>query len=177
MRQAQLQAATLPNVGFASNADHGAGCYIHPHNKRFIGTRLGNAALALVYKRPVPWESPQYASAGRVTVALGHTTVTVRLSNAGPLELRQPANAVPGLNCTAQDAVAPGTCAWGSVAIAGEGWANASVSVNGSAMLLTVPGTGKVVGTAYGWGAIPMMTVYDRSTSLPVLPWNSSWSV
>ena len=29
-----------------------------------------------------------------------------------------------------------------------------------------------VTGSAYGWGPIPMLSVYDRGTGLPVLPWN-----
>jgi hypothetical protein len=33
-----------------------------------------------------------------------------------------------------------------------------------------------VLGSAYGWGAIPMLTVYDTASALPVLPWNTSWN-
>ena len=31
-----------------------------------------------------------------------------------------------------------------------------------------------VEATAYGWAPIPMMSVYDKATGLPVLPWNRS---
>ena len=126
----------------------------------------------------------------------GATVVKVSLSDVagGPgagLELRPPANLHPdggnGIlspDCAAQNAKAPKTCAWAAVEIGTRGvWANASVSVEGSTMVLTVSaaaaaaagGVGQVLGTAYGWGAIPMLTVYDKRTSLPVLPWNSSW--
>ena len=32
----------------------------------------------------------------------------------------------------------------------------------------------RVTGSAYGWGPIPMLSVYDRASGLPVLPWNRS---
>jgi hypothetical protein len=117
--------------------------------------------------------------------------VTVTLADTvGPLELRPPANAHPddgdGGNttlwgsgngsCTVLNRQVPGTCAWAAIKLAGQGWVNATVSVAGSHVVLTAPGTGVVVGTAYGWGAIPMLTVYDAKSSLPVLPWNSTWN-
>ena len=36
------------------------------------------------------------------------------------------------------------------------------------------PGVVAVTGSAYGWGAIPLLTVYDNATDLPLLPWNRS---
>ena len=55
IRDAQMAAVALPNVGYATNADHGAGCNIHPPAKKFSGVRLGNSALALAYGKPVAW--------------------------------------------------------------------------------------------------------------------------
>lgn len=132
----------------------------------------------------------------------GATVVKVSLSDVadsgrgGGLELRPPANLHPdggngtlSPDCAVQNAKVPKTCAWAAVELGRRGvWANASVSVEGSTMVLTVSaaaaaaaaaaagGVGQVLGTAYGWGAIPMLVVYDKRTSLPVLPWNSSWS-
>ena len=34
MREAQMAALALPNVGYATNADHGDGCSIHPAAKQ-----------------------------------------------------------------------------------------------------------------------------------------------
>ena len=28
--------------------------------------------------------------------------------------------------------------------------------------------------TSYGWGPIPMMSIYNKDSDLPVLPWNES---
>jgi hypothetical protein len=30
------------------------------------------------------------------------------------------------------------------------------------------------VASAYGWGAVPMMTVYDKASNLPVLGWSEA---
>ena len=49
MRDAQMAALRLRQVGYATAADHGDGCDIHPRNKKPVGVRLGNSALALVY--------------------------------------------------------------------------------------------------------------------------------
>ena len=180
MRQAQLAALALPRVAVATNADHGDGCYIHPHNKRPCGTRLGDTALHLVYGGESQ-KSPTYLSASG-SASGGSTVVTVQLSDAGLLELRPPANMRPDggnntVDCAVENAKVPNTCAWGAVELAGHGWLNATtVGVQGNTMKLTVAGIGSVVATAYGWGAIPMMSVYDSVTSLPVLPWNSSWN-
>ena len=71
----QMSALSLPNVGYATNADHGAGCNIHPPPKQYCAKRLASSALALVYKREVMWKSPSfesqtaYASPPSVTVS------------------------------------------------------------------------------------------------------------
>jgi hypothetical protein len=39
--------------------------------------------------------------------------------------------------------------------------------------VVTQPGQ-HVIGSAYGWGSVPMLNVYDARTNLPVLPWNRS---
>ena len=75
LSEAQMAALALPNVGWATNADHGDGCYIHPHNKRPCGTRLGNSALAIVYNKSLAWKSPTYSSAAATSIMPRETTV------------------------------------------------------------------------------------------------------
>lgn len=90
------------------------------------------------------------------------------------------------VNCTLHPEA---SCAWASLKLADGSWANAtiSVSVDGRGLTLTVPNmvegatlsaaalAGPPTASAYGWGANPMMTVYDKGTELPLLPWNSSF--
>jgi sialate O-acetylesterase len=57
----QMSALSLPNVGYATNADHGAGCDLHPPPKQYVAKRLAISALALVYKQKVMWKSPSFS--------------------------------------------------------------------------------------------------------------------
>jgi len=190
MREAQLSALSLPNIGFATNADHGDGCNIHPPSKQFVGKRLGNSALALVYNQTVPWRSPSYASASISVAAAGTVRVSVALKDVGadglttdvlPYNtLAYPWQNETALNCSALSA--PGYCAWGAVEVEGLGWLNASVTATGRDLSMLVleaalPDSAvqpNVMGTAYAFGPVPMMNAYDKASGLPVLPWNRS---
>ena len=200
MRQAQMAALALPNVGYATNADHGQGCNIHPPSKQYCGERLARSALALQYGQPVAWRSPTYKSATATVDQNGTRAVAVvALSGVTPAGLytRRPFNYGDGslyapvvdcsgsfpLNATANGSMAL-QCAWAGLLVGGIGWLNASVStdLSGSTLILTaqippvppVLGVPAVLGSAYGWGPIPMLSVYDRGTALPVLPWNQT---
>ena len=74
----QMAALTLPKVGYATNADHGAGCNIHPPPKQYCATRLANSALALQYNKPTAWKSPSFASQKCNSPAVGSVTVTLQ---------------------------------------------------------------------------------------------------
>jgi sialate O-acetylesterase len=182
LREAQMAALLLGvsgKVGYATNADYGAGCNIHPPTKQPCGIRLGNSALALHYnKTDIQWKSPSYtfANAGirgreaRVAVDLAD------VSDDGLLTI-YPHNQLAGtFNCTVQE---PGTCAWASIHLSHEGWVNATIVTEGEKLVLTATVTKprqNVIGSAYGWGSVPMLNVYDAQTNLPVLPWNKSVS-
>jgi sialate O-acetylesterase len=183
MREAQMAALVrVPGkIGYATNADYGAGCDIHPPTKQPCGIRLGNSALALQYNRTdIKWRSPSYISANATMMGIA-ARVVVDLADVGDngLLITYPHNHLDGtFNCTAQE---PGTCAWASVRLTKEGWVNATVTISeGRRMVLiaavTQPGQ-NVIGSAYGWGSVPMLNVYDARTDLPVLPWNRSLSV
>jgi len=75
-------------------------------------------------------------------------------------------------------------CAWGSLQVEGAGWLNATVAVQSGGQALTLTAQlpsgmssaagASVLGSAYGWGPIPMMSAVDKASDLPVLPWNRS---
>ena len=48
MRDAQQMALKLPNVGYSTNADHGAGCNIHPPPKELMLVLEARLASELV---------------------------------------------------------------------------------------------------------------------------------
>jgi sialate O-acetylesterase len=214
MRQAQLAGAALPNVGYATYADCGEGA-LHPTNKWRPGARLGNSALAIQFGKKVPWISPTYESA-TVGSAGGTVSVTVTLGNASALQTTAPFNVdqcsrqmrcvdgqqpAPhgreGMGCIPTNissgwagypANVGGDCGWGAIQSRDGGWANATVTVKGSQLVLEAPAAlvkGEVVATSYGWGVFAMISTYTvaqvastlagSSTSaggIPVLPWN-----
>ena len=214
MRQAQMAALKLANVGYATNADHGMGCTIHPAEKQYVSERLAASALALRYGREAVWRSPTYKGAKqqqeaadgddddvRLTVYLNDVTASglhlvtpfnYRSANYGPFN----ASTVVEVNCSATFPISPTAngsmadqCAFASLHVRGSGWLNATVLLDTQARALVlvarVPPTAKrkgargassavIVGSAYGWGPIPMMSAYDLGSGLPVLPWNES---
>ena len=181
LRVDQLAGLTRPGDAYASNADWGAGCNIHPPAKQVPGRRLAAAALDLVYSKGAAWRHPTYASAAAAGVA--SLTVTLKDAPAG-LELRAvPANAYPGgatdAWCQAQNKGNPFTCAWASVQFDTGAWANATVALSADAARLVLTpaapapaGAARIVASAYGWGSIPLLTAYRADLDVPVLPWN-----
>jgi sialate O-acetylesterase len=194
LRDQQLASAAALGKGFAygTNADYGAGGNIHPPYKQHVGQRLANAALAIVYGHKINWRSPTYASATAATntvnaAAAATTSITVSLNDVeGGLVLKDAFNRGTAGDCTAQNAKTPDSCAWASIQFddAARSWVNATVglSANKKAIVLgaSAPaGATKAVATSYGWGSVPMMTVYrvdmeGEDGQLPVLAWNET---
>ena len=135
-------------IGYATAADHGAGCNIHPPDKRAVGQRLGRSALALQYKHTeITWRSPTYARATTIisrmernvsssettTVYDGYdVTVIIEFHDVGEQGLyllEDPYNNQldpADFNCTGH---AAGTCAWSSLLLNGYGWVDARLDV------------------------------------------------
>jgi len=177
MREAQMKALELDMVGYATNADHGDGCNVHPPPKQFCGKRLGTSALALQYGAKMPWRSPSFVSAKFFISGLSVGAEVILKDVVGELEAIYPFNNIPDLNCSAHE---HGTCGWAALQITSAGWVNATISITAKNTLMltaSLPASDdftSVIGTAYGWAPIPMMSIYDKSTGLPVLPWNQS---
>lgn len=87
---------------------------------------------------------------------------------------------VPMFDCASHDKAAPGTCAWGAVKLANIGWVNASIALLHNGSLKFTPQVsdtataGRAVASAYGWGSVPMLSLYDTETDLPVIGWNET---
>ena len=85
MRDVQLLAQSSPFSAYATNADHGAGCDVHPPSKQFCAKRLAASALAIVYQKPIAWRSPSYIYA----VSPTNGVLTVWLNDVSPAGLVQ----------------------------------------------------------------------------------------
>ena len=195
MREAQMAALEkLDNVGYATNADHGNACNIHPPSKQFCGRRLGDSARGLVYGDEILWKSPTFANHVETNVRAsppGSTATvqaTVTLNDVSPSGLTTdiyPANYLKeAANVSACVALNEGkneTCSWAGIELRDSGWLNASVTATADGLVLEAeapPGVAlddvQVIATSYGWGMIPMLSAYDLGTGLPVLPWKEN---
>ena len=54
LRQSQLTALALPNIGLTTAIDTGDWTNIHPPDKQTPSRRLANQALAAIYKKDIP---------------------------------------------------------------------------------------------------------------------------
>jgi sialate O-acetylesterase len=177
MRQAQMAALNLPKVGYATNADWGAGCDIHPPTKQYCAARLANSALALQYGKQIHWKSPTYAKAESVMEENNGPSVVVEFQDvtANGLYLLDTAYNALDKHLKCSD-TPPGTCTGAEVLLNGKGWVNATITIRDTNSVILTAATSDakdvIVATSYGWGSIPMMTIYDKGTALPVLPWN-----
>ena len=183
MRDVQLHSVSLlSNVGWATNADHGAGCDIHPGAKGFVGRRLAASAMAVKYGATdgaFEWKSPIYETA--TYLGEGEVKVTVSKKSGGRDTSRTLKDVDPfnrgTVDCSGDGA---GQCSWGGVLFEDGVWRNATLSVLGKdEILMSVneafdASWGNATATTYGFTAIPMMNIYDADLDLPVLGWGST---
>ena len=79
VRDAQLEALSLPNTGMAVAIDIGNGDDIHPKNKQEVGRRLSIIALNNVYrKKDIEYTAPVYSS-----MTIDGDTIKLSFSNPG----------------------------------------------------------------------------------------------
>lgn len=132
-------------IGYATAADLGAGCNIHPPEKRVVGRRLGRSALALHYGHTdIHWRSPTYAKATPILRSAGmndNVAVTIEFYNVGEQGLYLLENPYNNrlnpedFNCTGHTA---GTCAWSSLLLNGVGWVDAKLDLlHGNKIMMT----------------------------------------
>lgn len=199
MRVAQMEALTLPKVGYSTNADHGAGCDVHPPPKQYCSERLVTSAMALQYNKDVMWRSPSYNSSVASFSTVNGTTISIvtltlndvspggLIADVYPFNYLGPRSGVPGavLDCTDLDTKTPGTCAWAAIQLNDGSWINATISVSSDRQKLIFTASQRSnpfvtveppLASSYGWGPIPLMSVYDKTTGLPLLGWKENIS-
>jgi sialate O-acetylesterase len=190
MRDAQLMAMALPNVGYASAQDIGdpLGPWgsVHPRAKQIPSARLAASALNMVYGIGAqPWTGPSFASASG-SVTNGNLVVTVALNGLGgqPVQLLAPTDAEA---CPVALGVPPNICAWPQIQASSGVWVNATLTLGGGGTTvvftapLPAPGTSPV-GVSYAYGIWPVNLIastYQVETgfdvvTFPLLPFNKT---
>jgi len=193
LRQAQLAALRLPNVGFTTTVDTGDWTNIHPPDKQWPSKRLSNQALAQIYGiGATAHRFPLFAGAVLAPQAADGTltaTVAIRLQGGQPASLTTvaPASAtqsttlnkstsVPRNRCITDNAgfgiTFPEDCGYPSI----EGFlangtavslnATAAIGADKSSIVLTVPRAPigfNATATSYGRASWPMTVFFDAA--------------
>jgi hypothetical protein len=73
LRQAQLAALKLPNVGFTTTVDTGDYTNIHPPDKQTPARRLANQALRMIYGKPIEGDQFPFYAFSNLTSSGGYS--------------------------------------------------------------------------------------------------------
>ncbi len=90
LREAQLQALSVPNTAMAVGIDLGEWNDIHPDNKKDVGERLALAALKLAYGEDIVASGPLYQSStikdNKVIITFNHVGSGLIANDGEPLD-------------------------------------------------------------------------------------------
>jgi sialate O-acetylesterase len=156
LREAQLMATEMKNVGMATIIDIGEAKDIHPKNKQDVGMRLAKSALKVAYGQRITHSGPtfqkQMARKGRITLYFDN---------------------IGGGLATPDDAVLTG------FAIAGEDkkfyWADAKIK--GKRIVVSSDEVPNPIAVRYGWANNPDCNLYNVA-GLPASPFRTDdWRI
>jgi len=202
LRQAQLAALALSNVGFSTAVDTGDWSNIHPPDKQNPSLRLANQALVQVYgKKIAAADFPVYGgSYGTVTDGRAVVMVAVKGSLSGlPIKLTATApqaatqsstlgkpGSVPRNECVTILGYPRLPCDCGYPYIYGSFPNGTSMHLNATASIGAHPGSVVLSAAApdgfqptassYGRASWPMTLFFAETGGNPLIPWYSNFS-
>lgn len=198
LRQSQLAALALPNIGLTTAIDTGDWTNIHPPDKQTPSRRLANQALTAIYTKDIPGSAfPLFAGQAVTTntvtqTAGGTVSVTVKIEAGGkpcklstdaPLAATQSTTLGKGVSVPRNECITAGfantfpqDCGYPQIYGANASSmlnATATIGSDGSSIILTAPAPAgfKPVATSYGRASWPRTVFYVGD--LPVIPWYS----
>lgn len=151
LREAQAAALPLAGTGMVVTLDVGDPSDIHPRNKRTVGERLANSALASVYGRTdLPARAPRMARH-----AVEGDRIRVFLDDTG-------------------DTLVAGRDGLQGFVVAGEDrrFFVADAAIEGHSVVLSSPLVAKPIAARYAWSAAPSATLFG-SHGLPAAPFRT----
>jgi len=148
--ETHLKIRTLPGVAMATSSDLGP--MTHPVNKSGYGSRAADVALGMVYKKPIEYYGPTYAShtveGDKVQLKYTHVGKGLAFKNGDKLQ---------------------------GFAVAGEDkvfhWADAGIE--GDSVVIHSDKVAKPVAIRYGWGAKYNWANLFNQDGLPAIPFRT----
>ena len=203
LRQAQLSALRLRNIGMSTAIDTGDYLDIHPPDKQYPALRLANQALLQIYSKSKGYNFPLLARSVMYQDGLNITVVVsiraggnvVALTGDAPTSATQSSALlsktawVPRNKCVtaAINGTSPQDCGYPAImGVTSKGVvmslnATAKIGKDRSSIVLTAtapPGSGfQPQASSYGRGSWPMTLFFAKDTKLPVIPWYANFTV
>ncbi len=163
LREAQLDALSLPNTGMAVTIDLGAPRDIHPKDKLDVGLRLAQAAKHVAYHQDVVYSGPIYRS-----MKVEGNTIRLSFQQTGSgLQMSVPPWTFDG--------VAPRTpseLTGFAVAGADKKWHWAKAKIDGISVVVSSDAVAAPVAVRYGWANDPACNLYNKE-GLPASPFRT----
>ncbi|HEY9775506.1 MAG TPA: sialate O-acetylesterase [Planktothrix sp.] len=131
---------------------------LHPREKKPVGTRLGNAALSAVYKKPIAYTGPIYDS---MSIEGNKIRINFRYAEGGLIS-KDPE--VKGFQIAGID----------------KKWVLADAKIDGETVLVWNAQVQNPVAVRYAWAAYPNVSIFNKA-ELPAAPfrtdkWIHVWS-
>ena len=154
LREGQLEARRVPYAYMSCCIDTARGKDIdmHPREKRMVGMRLGNVALATVYNVSVPYSGPLYDS---MEVVGNKIKLKFRFTEGG-LTTRDGTGLLRGFQIAGVD----------------KRFFNATAEIVGDSVLVSSDKVPYPVAVRYGWAANPDINLCNKA-SLPAVPFRT----
>jgi sialate O-acetylesterase len=152
LREGQLFARRIPFTYMTCTIDTAQGKFIsmHPHEKKEIGKRLANVALAAVYKQPLPYSGPLYDS---MEVVGNKIRLTFRFADGGLISKDGP---VHGFEIAGTD----------------KKFYTAQAQISGDSVLVWSDKVPVPVAVRYGWASNPNVNLFNKA-NLPAAPFRT----
>ncbi|WOO41224.1 sialate O-acetylesterase [Rubellicoccus peritrichatus] len=152
VREIQRQIASEPNNGLAVTIDVGEADDIHPRNKRPVGERLAQTALAQVYGRDIPYQGPH-----PVSVERSGKEVIITLNSGAKKTIDKNGGTLEGFEVAGEDEV----------------FHPASASLDGETITVSSSSVSSPVAVRYAWDGFPPTDLVNDA-GLPASPFKES---
>ncbi len=173
LRESQASVLDLPQTGLAVLIDLGEEGNIHPKDKKDVGERVAQLALAKTYGETIPWTAPVYAGlkieGGQARITFAHAEeglVAQALPDHYQVQSSSPETKPLVRNSPGSELEGFAICG------ADHAWKWAQARIDNGTVVVSSPDVPAPVAVRYAWADNPTCNLYSRS-GLPVAPFRT----